>query len=422
MSRVELRRAHLAGLLILPTLLLQIAAIFAPLVPDRWQVLAIQARMLEGPVLQLLLASLAVAAVVAGIGYRRAALCLAAVALAGLAWTAIDYRRMQAPVVVGGGTEANLSLLWFNMYAENPLPAERLAAALGDSGADVIVLTEADAAWPALAGPAGPEGLAARYPYRLACPGRCAMAVLSRLPFETAEIIDNGITAGDREILHVRLTPPGGAAPVSLLAVHMLKPWYLAFTGGEMERLRWVLRRYDEPTILVGDFNATPWSRRMRQIAGEEQLGFAGAPDGPVPGWPVPAWLVLAWPVPTWPASAGALGLPIDHVLVRGGITVASVAPWGGAALGSNHRGLLARLDVPGPVGAAAAPGTHRAAVAAPRMHRAAVAAPERPGPSAARPEASAFSGLTAPVGRRENAPDQGVGPRDPSWSDGKAL
>ena len=322
--RAELRRAYLAGLLVLPTLLLQIAAIFAPLVPDRLQLFAIEARMLEGPIPQILLASLAVASVVAWIGYRRAALCLAAVALGGLAWTAVDYGRMQAP----HGAAANLSILWFNMYAGNPLPAEALVAALGDSGAEVIMMTEANAALPAL------DGLSSRYPYRLICPGRCAMAILSRLPFETAEIIDNGVTAGERQILHVRLVPSGGTGPVSLLAVHMLKPWYLAFSGGEMERLRWVLKRYTEPTVLVGDFNATPWSRRMQMIARAGRMEFAGMP------------------VPTWPASAGPVGLPIDHVLVRGGITVASVTPWGGAALGSNHRGLLARLLLPEQAGA----------------------------------------------------------------------
>ena len=66
----------------------------------------------------------------------------------------------------------------------------------------------------------------------------------------------------------------------------------------------------------------------MRGIARDQSLGFA------------------VWPVPTWPAAAGRFGVPIDHVLVRGGPRLVSIAPWG-AELGSDHRGLLAALSLP---------------------------------------------------------------------------
>jgi endonuclease/exonuclease/phosphatase (EEP) superfamily protein YafD len=113
---------------------------------------------------------------------------------------------------------------------------------------------------------------------------------------------------------------------LNLIFMHMVKPWYLGMAAAEREALDAALGGpKDLPLVLMGDFNAAPWSRRMRQV--EQKHGLRHAP----------------FPVATWPVEAGPFGLPIDHVLVRGRAELVSVDPWG-AHLGSNHRGLKAKL------------------------------------------------------------------------------
>ena len=80
--------------------------------------------------------------------------------------------------------------------------------------------------------------------------------------------------------------------------------------------------------VAVGDFNAAPWGKSVQNV-----LKSSGMK-------------ALRWPVPTWPAAAGSFGLPIDHVLVRGGARVVAVHPFG-VALNSNHRGLMADISLP---------------------------------------------------------------------------
>ncbi len=109
----------------------------------------------------------------------------------------------------------------------------------------------------------------------------------------------------------------------------MAKPWVLGFSEAEAEVVKAALGvEHAPPTILVGDFNAAPWSRRIRQI--EKTFGLRHAP----------------FPIATWPVEAGFLGIPIDHILLRGGTAFVEIAPWG-AELGSNHRGLRATITLP---------------------------------------------------------------------------
>ena len=217
----------------------------------------------------------------------------------------------------------DLRLLWFNVLAENPTPPERLVTAIRAADADVVLLAEPAPLRRAV------DALADLYPYRIGCEEAepCGLILLSRFPF--AKVRFHDFPSGVHRMLRVELEVPGHG-PVALAGLHQTKPWYLGLTGSETEAVRWGLRpdRRALPMVVAGDFNAAPWSQRMRQLRQEQGLGFA------------------AWPVSTWPAAAGEFGVPIDHVLVRGGAGIARLTPWGGN-LGSNHRGLIAEIDLP---------------------------------------------------------------------------
>lgn len=84
------------------------------------------------------------------------------------------------------------------------------------------------------------------------------------------------------------------------------------------------------PTVMVGDFNATPWSRPFVGL-----LAATGLRDSRA-GFGVGA---------SFPSPLGMLGIPIDHVLVSPGVGVAGRRI--GPAVGSDHRPVIIALEVP---------------------------------------------------------------------------
>ena len=312
-------RLHLTGILVPLVLALEAVAGLGRFVPDLDQFLSTNLRMLEHLAPHLLVLSVLLSLAVAGLGARRAGGALALLALFAGAGIVQDYRALRAPVAA----ESDLKLLWFNVLTDNPTPPERLVAAIRAAEADVVLLAEPTRLRRAV------DGLADLYPYRLGCAEvePCGLILLSRFPVANPRFYD--FPSGPNRMLRVILEVPGHGS-VALAGIHETKPWYLGLTNGETEAVRWGLRpgKRALPMVVTGDFNAAPWSFRMRRIQREQDLRSA------------------AWPVSTWPMAAGRFGVPIDHVLVRGGTWIASLEPWG-ADLGSNHRGLIAGIDLP---------------------------------------------------------------------------
>ena len=151
------------------------------------------------------------------------------------------------------------------------------------------------------------------------------IAVLTRLP-----IVDVAVRAfGPQWIPAIELRLAHGDRTLSAAIVHPPPP-----VNGMLSRARdevltevgaWARRRV-EPTLVVGDLNATPWSAAMRRILADRTLT-------PLPGSALRG---------TYRASWGPLALPIDHVLAsREWIaTHARTAP----GPGSDHRLLVADL------------------------------------------------------------------------------
>jgi endonuclease/exonuclease/phosphatase (EEP) superfamily protein YafD len=80
------------------------------------------------------------------------------------------------------------------------------------------------------------------------------------------------------------------------------------------------------PTIVIGDFNAAPWTQPLRGLFAQTELRALSR-------WPMLTFTsIYPWP----------LRIPIDHVLIGPGIAVESVKL--GAAYGSDHLPLIARL------------------------------------------------------------------------------
>lgn len=317
--RVALWRERLVGVWVGLTLIALGAGLGAQAVPDFDQFLSTFARMLES-----LRPHLLALAGLSGLGLWAAGLwrigpAVCGVALLGGVVLAHDYETRTAPQ----GTRTDLTVLWLNLLYENTEPAAVLAERLLGSGADLILLGEAAPLF------AETARLEAVYPYRIGCEtaARCNVFVLSKWPLTVPSLRD--LPSGVERFATFRVVKPG-LVDLPVRAMHMVKPWYLGMSGTEEDSLAAQMSHLGgAPVLVMGDFNAAPWSRRMLAIMDRFGLG------GP------------RFPIATWPHRAGALGVPLDHLLVGGGVRLTQAQGWG-RDMGSNHSGLWARLEIPG--------------------------------------------------------------------------
>lgn len=214
---------------------------------------------------------------------------------------------------------ASVSLLSFNMLGDNP-ESRRVAQYLVDTLPDVAVLLEADGIQSNLAQVLG------AYPTKVGCdsPASCDAAILTRLPVKQSRIFEFGATRRQRLIL---VTVDVGGAQLTVIATHLSKPYFDRFSAVELKQLTELLTYIEGPVVVAGDFNGAPWSNSINTFVSDSNLA---------PGPAMPA---------TWPVDLGPLGVPIDNMFSRDGAAIRTITALSDA-LGSNHRGLLATIDV----------------------------------------------------------------------------
>ncbi|MGF1502492.1 MAG: endonuclease/exonuclease/phosphatase family protein [Paracoccaceae bacterium] len=220
-----------------------------------------------------------------------------------------------------------LTLVAANLYIDNPTPAALWPALLADAP-DVIVTVETTVRQLA----AAPPELDARYPHRVLHRAEDALrtAIFSRFPLTEGRLHLNNTIAptGADAVLRVP-----GAAPLHLVGVHLSRP-----DEGLQYRQARALARITAGharSLVIGDFNATPWSHALALAARASRT----QPNG---GFRI-----------TWrggyPTALGRLydpiGQQIDHALIPEGIAVEEIAPF--ALPGSDHAGLRLRLRLP---------------------------------------------------------------------------
>jgi endonuclease/exonuclease/phosphatase (EEP) superfamily protein YafD len=126
--------------------------------------------------------------------------------------------------------------------------------------------------------------------------------------------------SGERAVVEAAL--PVGAAQVAVVAAHPFSPSGPAELSARNAMLALLAARIDpgRPFIVMGDFNATPWSAPFAAFPGTR----AGDPRLEA----------------TWPAMLPLLGLPIDHILFGGGLALVDYRV--GPDIGSDHLPLFA--------------------------------------------------------------------------------
>jgi endonuclease/exonuclease/phosphatase (EEP) superfamily protein YafD len=217
-----------------------------------------------------------------------------------------------------------ISVMAVNVMARNQRH-QRLIEIIDEQSPDVLVVVELTDAWQQALQP-----LFRRYPHRLMLPepddGAFGIALLSRYRLDGARGIDLETTAA----VDARVESPLGA--FRLIGVHLRPPTSPAFAAernrqlGALADLR---RSIDEPLVVVGDFNVTPFSPWFANWLLETGLRDARSGRGPSISWPT--FLPL-------------LGIPIDHCVVSPEFTVVDFRRL--PRFGSDHYPVLAELTL----------------------------------------------------------------------------
>lgn len=205
----------------------------------------------------------------------------------------------------------------------------RLVELAVEHHADVLVLEELT---PLALGGLEVAGVRQVFPFSAgkAEPGATGTMVFSTYKISGVRRLQTGLAS-----YAMRLRLPKGS--VDLLAVHPLPPNGDAVDWRRDHRtIMRAARATTRPTLIVGDFNATPDHKPMRELAGR---GFTDAATQAKSGWQ-----------PTWPSSGEAsfLGVPVpsllqlDHVLMDDNLHALDTESV--SIDGTDHRALLTRL------------------------------------------------------------------------------
>jgi endonuclease/exonuclease/phosphatase (EEP) superfamily protein YafD len=233
------------------------------------------------------------------------------------AWPHIASRSPHVLAAAETGERA-LSVASFNtLWGNNDAASVR--AEIERLDADIVTLIEMSPSKKRIMAELKP-----RYPYQADCfdVDYCQLVILSRVPIA-------GSTARGRwdgpPYLLARLGPQGGG--LSVMAVHTTRfpHWRVQFRQA-MEVAK-VVEKLAGPKLVMGDFNATPFSRVIHVIetgANLRRVTF----------------------LPSWPATAGLPQIAIDHIFISPGVRLLEAARIGEAA-GSDHYPVTARIAVP---------------------------------------------------------------------------
>jgi len=160
------------------------------------------------------------------------------------------------------------------------------------------------------------------YPYQILQPSRdpFGMAILSRFPLSQTEMLTD--QAG---IQHIS-TQVEYTQPIKLIGFHPLPPMTADLYRARDAILQQLTKDHQQPTLIAGDFNASPWSSAFSGLSAK---GFARSMNL----------------MPTWPSNfKGLMGIPIDQVLASPQWKLLKAKR--GDTIGSDHYPIIVELSL----------------------------------------------------------------------------
>jgi len=257
-------------------------------------------------------------------------LILAALLLVGLNGIEVIPWYLPHPQQVVGKAAKPIRILSFNLNIQNNSDNEVIKL-VRKNHPDVALFIEVDQD----AVENLKAGLKDTLPYSFRSPGG-GLALLSRFSIQQAKG-DNFNGKGCHNLL---ATIEVDKEPIQLIGTHPLVPvkrQTFHSRNRQLAALSDYIRGVNQPLILVGDFNLTPWSPYYRRFINKTSLHNTRLGFGILPSWPRPATHVHfpSWLIPL-------VNISIDHCLVSKHFSVARIYTGGNA--NSDHASLVADL------------------------------------------------------------------------------
>ena len=227
-----------------------------------------------------------------------------------------------------------VTVMTHNLFGLN-YDMEQVTAAIVAEDPDIIVLQEYFGEQATDLHPL----LLARYPFFARCLGgkRANLGLYSRLPFEQAQdgaCPNNAYVTSRTGHILARFSTAGGKS-FSLLTTHMDWPFPVARQRDQLAGLTEVLTGIEGPLIVAGDFNSTAWSYGLRNFVAANGLVRETVN---LVTYPMRFFYFGAW-------RDAVPFLPLDHVMVRGGVVVHDLHA--GRPTASDHLPVVFTFSVP---------------------------------------------------------------------------
>jgi endonuclease/exonuclease/phosphatase (EEP) superfamily protein YafD len=264
----------------------------------------------------------AAAAFTIGLLMPRGKILVALVLFIGLTvgLSVFPYYESRHVAILGTATDAEreLHVASFNTWYGNQ-KVDEVQAEIARIDADVVVLIEF-----------GPnkqkiyDALKKQFPYQVKCPNNsdCELGILSKFPLSSSGI-DVGWAGPD--FVYASLGADFGG--LTIFGVHTTR---FPHPRAQFTQIRAMAKKLETvvgPHIVVGDMNATPFSRVTQTLA-------------------TAANLTRLSNLPTWPAQFGLPQVAIDHIFVSAGIRALTSESIGNN-VGSDHFPVFMKLAIP---------------------------------------------------------------------------
>jgi len=222
-----------------------------------------------------------------------------------------------------GGVPASFRVATCNVNTRSGSP-EKVAAWIAREDFDLLVLQEIDVRWLAEL-----SDVLERYPHQSFRPrdDNFGIGLFSRFPLEETET--HYLDSAGVPTLSAWISAPGGR--IHVLATHPVPPIAPEQARQHAQHLAGIpdILSPDEPVLLLGDLNATPWGHAFRSLLSRTRLRDSALGFGIQP---------------TWPSPPSLFGIPIDHCLHTPELSIHSREV--GPDVGSDHLPLALEVSL----------------------------------------------------------------------------
>ncbi|MCF4966559.1 endonuclease/exonuclease/phosphatase family protein [Nostoc sp. CMAA1605] len=230
-------------------------------------------------------------------------------------------------------TAKPLRILSFNLNIQNQAQ-DKIVDLVTDSQADIALLLEIDQQAFTIIQPQ----LKPSFPYSFRSPGG-GLALFSKFPIQDARADNFNKKAKHNLVANLAIDNK----LITFIGTHPLvpvKPATFHSRNLQLAAIAEYIQNINQPLILAGDFNLTPWSPYYRRFVHKTKLHNTRLGFGILPSWPRPATHVN---LPYW--LIPLMNIPIDHCFVSKHFQV--VRTYTGGNANSDHAALITELVLP---------------------------------------------------------------------------